>query len=210
MDTGSGFKLGMGAGQPVRFEARVKMPAQNATCAWPAFWLLPATWAYCWPMGGELDVMEWVAGFDNQAGGKGPSAVFQSYHWGYSCYQDASGNAASKPFPNSSDPAAPVIDFSSDWHVVGAEINDTSIRWYVDNATNWVLTPPVQGSANYTWGSSSYLPDAPLKMILNLAVAGWGCPQPTPLAGWAEPARYQVDWVKAWQFRPDCPAGEEL
>jgi len=34
------------------WEARVRLPGQNATGAWPAFWTLPNS-TQCWPTGGE-------------------------------------------------------------------------------------------------------------------------------------------------------------
>jgi beta-glucanase (GH16 family) len=43
-----------------RFEVRARLPAQNATGAWPAHWLLPQS-AQCWPTGGEIDIMEYTS-----------------------------------------------------------------------------------------------------------------------------------------------------
>ena len=43
-----------------RFEARMQLPARNATGVWPALWTLPNS-SQCWPLGGEIDVFEYVA-----------------------------------------------------------------------------------------------------------------------------------------------------
>ncbi len=50
-----------------KFEARIRLPQGQANGLWPAFWMMPRE-AICWPMGGEIDVMEWV--------GKDPDRIF--------------------------------------------------------------------------------------------------------------------------------------
>ena len=159
-------------------------------------------------MGGELDIFEMVSGFDYQHGNESnPVSIFSTYHYGYSCYKDASYNKYSVPYPNNTDPTAPIIDFANDYHIFGIEVNDTSMRWYVDNVTTFVLTPISQSDPNYVWGDSPYPPVSKLFGILNTAVATWGCDQPVNMKGWTEPAYMYVDWVKAYQFVPTCQDG---
>ena len=108
--------------------------------------------------------------------------------------------------PNVSDIHAPIIDYSADFNVIGVEVNETSVRFYVNNQTNWVFSPAPQGSTNYTWGKSPYTPVSKMYGILNLAIAdmAWACSQPINVTGWAEPQSLLVDWVKAYQFVPTC------
>lgn len=190
-----------------RWEARIQLPRLSATCAWPAWWVLPNPEALCWPIGTEVDILEAVNGFDYQHRNASlPVSIFQTLHYGFQCYNDASYNRFSAPFPNCSDATAPVIDFSADFHVFGVELNDTSIRWYVDDATTFVQTPPPQSDPSFTWGSSPYVPFSEMFAILNVAVADWGCVQPVPPEGWAQPAQMLVDWVRVYQWVPACSA----
>ena len=68
-----------------KFEVRAKLPSPAATGAWPAHWLMPES-DQCWPMGGEIDIMEATAS---------PSPltnsvyhVVGSYRWGTECSED--------------------------------------------------------------------------------------------------------------------------
>ena len=47
-----------------KFEVRMKAPAPR-TGVWPTFWLLGN--GDCWPIGGEIDVMEAVGGYLSDA-----------------------------------------------------------------------------------------------------------------------------------------------
>ncbi len=104
-------------------------------------------------------------------------------------------------------PNAPIIDFSAGFHVFGAEINDTAVRFYVDAPTNTILTktlPPLcvedaGFAAGGGWGSSPYLPWAPMYGILNVAMNRGDA----NLAWWAKNnATTLVDWVRFWEFTP--------
>ena len=71
-----------------RFEARMKMPAGNASGAWPAWWLLPE--GLCWPVGTEIDIVEYYVGEGhNQHSRPGnPPQMSSSFHFGYECGND--------------------------------------------------------------------------------------------------------------------------
>lgn len=189
-----------------RWEARIKLPPTSASCSWPAFWILPNPYALCWPIGVEVDIMEYVAGFQYQHGNRSlPSAIDGGIHYGYSCYDDVGGGIGAT-FPNTSDTTAPVIDFSADYHVFGAVINETgsggSITWYVDGQQWYTFTQPQQ--PNITWGKSPYIPFSSMYAIINYSIAPYGCPQPPPNGAWEAPHQLLVDWVKVYQWQPDA------
>lgn len=86
----------------------------------------------------------------------------------------------------------------------GVEVNDTGMRWYVDNVTTFEHVPLPQSDPSFEWGSSSYPPFSEMFGILNVAVAQWGCEQPVPLGGWGAPVQMLVDWVRVLQWEPAC------
>ena len=43
---------------PVKFEIRAQLPGGQGI--WPAHWLMP-DWGICWPMGGEIDILERIS-----------------------------------------------------------------------------------------------------------------------------------------------------
>lgn len=143
-----------------RWEVRAKLPPTAATCSWPAFWLLPNPDAACWPIGGEVDIMEYVAGFNKQHNSSEPSAIDFGLHYGFTCYNDASNghHEAFGTFPNVTDPSAPVIDFNADFHIFGAILNDTAITFYVDSKVAFVISPTPQSDPAFTWGKTPYVP----------------------------------------------------
>lgn len=78
---------------------------------------------------------------------------------------------------NSTDP---VIDYSEGFHTFGVELNATTMRFYTDNYTTSVRSVPTLCVTNpgFEWGSSRFMPWAPLYGILNVAGALWnggGC-----------------------------------
>jgi len=151
-----------------RFEASIKMPNPNATGAWPAWWLLPE--GECWPVSGEVDIVEWYAlkGNYQHSRPENPVVAQSTYHFGYSCGNGAysyTNDSASYPSRDFS-PNWPIIDYSADFHVFGVEINDTALAFYVDNSTNvfFTLTLPslCVSDPGFVWGKSAYMPFKPL------------------------------------------------
>lgn len=70
-----------------RWEASMKMPAggngvgDGPTGAWPAWWLLPGS---CWPIGGEVDIIEYYVGEGHFQHSRtdNPPQYSASYHYG--------------------------------------------------------------------------------------------------------------------------------
>jgi beta-glucanase (GH16 family) len=107
-------------------------------------------------------------------------------------------------------PNYPIIDFAADFHVFGVEINETSIRWYVDNATNTIremtLPPLCVSDPGFEWGVSPYMPFKPLYMIINTAMTEL---QNANLTWWlTNNATTLVDWVRLYEFVPSQEEGE--
>ncbi len=135
-----------------------------------------------------------------------------SYHYGYECGNDL------YRYPNDTvwwpsgnwTPNSPIIDFSADFHVFGAEINDTAVRFYVDDAENntifTVALPTLcVGDAEFDaaggWGKSPYMPWMPLYGILNTAMNKGDA----NLDWWQmNNATTLVDWVRFYQFVPSA------
>jgi beta-glucanase (GH16 family) len=198
-----------------RFEASVKMPSANASGAWPAWWLLPE--GQCWPTGTEIDIVEYYVGegHNQHSRPENPAQMSSSFHYGYSCGADLYQYPRDTVWWPSGNwtPNAPIIDFSEAFHTFGVEINDTALRFYVDDADNntifTVFAPPLcvtdavfesQGG----WGNSSYMPWRPLYGILNVAM------NKGELTDWwrANNATTLVDWVRLYTWQPDEPAAE--
>jgi beta-glucanase (GH16 family) len=192
-----------------RFEARMKMPNANATGGWPSWWLLPE--GECWPVSGEVDIMEiWMGeGHEQHSTPGNPISIASTYHWGYSCYEDESSYPTnSRWFPDLNNKTAPLIDFSSDFHVFGVEINDTALRFYVDSQDSFVqFLPELCITQDNYHNHTPYMPFSPLYGIIAVAVSQgqggndwWKSSNATTL----------VDWVKWYEFVPSSPVSTLL
>jgi beta-glucanase (GH16 family) len=199
-----------------RWEIRARLPDPSARGIWPAHWLMPrfqrgsATAWNCWPVGGEIDIMEATGGVYN-------NTVLGTYHWGANC----SGPPPPPPTPPV-DPSSCTCgcgcdlhrlsnmngkfecthpegdpwhcekahDFSKGFHVFAVEWEPTAIRWYVDAALYWTRTLGVD--------NVSFIPSQPLYIILNTAIqpAIWN-------KGAGEegsyPVEHTVDYVRVWE-----------
>jgi beta-glucanase (GH16 family) len=192
-----------------RFEASMRMPVGNATGAWPAWWLLPEN--ACWPVGTEIDIVEYYVGegHNQHSRVENPAQMSSSFHYGYSCGDDL------YRYPNDTvwwpsgnwTPNFPIIDFSASFNTFGVEINDTAVRFYVNDVENTIFTVSaptlcVENEdfiAGGGWGKSPYMPWAPLYGILNTAMNRGDA----NLDWWkTNNATTLVDWVKFWEYVP--------
>ena len=146
-----------------RFEVRAKLPSVKVgrqgkwPVAWPAHWLMPEP-DICWPMGGEIDIME---AYRPTPSGQG--SMIMTYHWADKCGQDLF-HGGNQLFPNASNTT--VVDWSNEFHTFGVEWSENAIEWYVDGVLKHVRR---SGSP-----ASLFVPSLPFYMILNTAMEPWG------------------------------------
>lgn len=160
------------------FEARGRLPPQNVTGIWPAFWLMPNNRSVCWPTGGEVDVFEYTANpLVNE--------VFGSYRWGTSCGDDK------QPLPGAGYPplGQPAIDWSADYHVFAVAFNASQMTFFVDGVAYETKTNgPGPGQVIFPFGE--------MYIILNTAIA-WYFP---PSADTPFPCTTSFDFVRAFAW----------
>ena len=171
-----------------KFEARIQLP-QPLSSVWPAFWLVDDN-NHCWPTGAEIDILEAVGGFRDDA-------IFGTYHWGAKCGIDEWSSDGQR---NGAVPHPPHANFSAAFHTFAAFWNRTAISWAVDGAV--YVSRHVGDPANL------FVPSWPLFTILNTAMAAWGGGvQPPPRVGF--PVTMLVDSVAVYAWSgPGGPTGD--
>ncbi len=78
-------------------------------------------------------------------------------------------------------------DFSAGFHTFGVAWSERYMAWYVDNK----LVRTIHGDM--------FAPANDMYLILNLGLGGWPGPPP---ADAVFPAKFRVDWVRAYQYQP--------
>lgn len=156
-----------------RFEVRARLPSPAAgregmwPTAWPAHWLMPepsrsAPPNICWPVGGEVDIMEGYRprGSDNR---QLYDSVLMTYHWARECGKDLfDGHNELWPALNAT---ADMVNWTH-WHTFGVEWREGVLEWYIDGA----LKRHVRKAGS---PSSLFTPPGPMYMILNTALTPW-------------------------------------
>ncbi len=156
-----------------RVEARMKLP--DGQGFWPAFWMLGSNIDQVpWPKCGEIDIMEHI--------GREPTHVYGTVHGpGYS---GSGGVGHFTSFPSGS--------LSDEFHTFAIEWEEDEIRWYVDDAQFFKLTP--------TQVSGEWVFDHPFFLLINMAVGGYWPGEPDDTTVF--PQFLYVDYVRVYQ-RPD-------
>jgi beta-glucanase (GH16 family) len=153
-----------------RIEARMQLPYGQGL--WPAFWMLGTDiYQSGWPLCGEIDIMEFI--------GRDPAHAYGTVHGpGYS----GAGGVGS---PVSVSPGS----LSESFHTYAIEWDPEEIRWYLDDAQYFRVTPGMV--------SGKWVYDHPFFILLNLAVGGnWpGYPDETTIF----PQFLRVDYVRVYQ-----------
>jgi len=153
-----------------RFEVRAKLPYGNGL--WPAHWLMPEG-NICWPMGGEIDIMENL--------GQNMHIIYGHVHIGNSC----GGNGEKS---QGADYTNNAVDYSKDYHVYATEWDAVSLKFYVDE--NLYATATTQGG-------TYKIPNLPMHWILNTAIGGnWPRP-PDNSTVW--PQYHYIDYVRVYK-----------
>ena len=152
-----------------RFEVRAKMPSFAArnpghgkkaeAQGWPAHWMMPNPSTsnpphVCWPVGGEIDILEMMGGTDIL----GWEKMDMTYHWAKECGKDEWG-AHRKTQGHMTKPKK---FWTEEFHTYGIEWDATSIKWFVDGKKhNEIKAGTVP---------TLFIPQDPFYMILNTAL----------------------------------------
>ena len=174
-----------------RVEVRAQLPSPAAGAlsgewseAWPAHWLMPEPSTsrppnVCWPVGGEIDIMEGYrpratkagnsSSVDGDGGGGGGGggggsgySVLQTYHWATACGADKdNGTHGTWPLPNDT---RSDVDFQA-WHTYAVEWTSTALAWFIDDAEVYRRTAGE--------GEELFIPSDPFYVILNTALTPW-------------------------------------
>lgn len=145
---------------------------------WPAHWLMPQ-WKYCWPDGGEIDVMEMINGDGNTHG---------TFHWSPS-YPQQNCTAHNDQVTGKT----PVHGWSSTLHEYAVEYSDTYVAFVADGVVY----------NNVTRSSASPPPNLPVAgepyyVLLNTAIGGpW--PKPPSEHTLMDPVLHKIDSVVVMQ-----------
>lgn len=171
-DYSSARLISRGAGWTYGFyEIRARLPCQRGS--WPAIWMLPTDPAVEWPAGGEIDIMEHV-GYD-------PGVVHTSVHTRAFNFQRGTQRTTSFP----------VEQACEDFHRYQLLWTPERLVFAVDDAARF-LFEKVRG------GRDRWPFDAPMNLILNIAVGGdWGGRRGVDAD--AFPARMEIDHVRVYQ-----------
>lgn len=155
-----------------RIEARLRLTRGRGV--WPAFWMLGESKAKLgWPACGEIDIMEQL--------GHEPGRLHATLHGpGYSGAKGISGAIAL--------PAGAAL--SDAYHIYAVDWSPKKITWSLDGRVYFVLTPSQLPTG------TSWVFDAPMFLLLNLAVGGnWpGSPDATT----SFPQTLLVDYVRVY------------
>jgi beta-glucanase (GH16 family) len=156
----------------VRIEARLALP--TGAGAWGAFWLLGDDSVSGWPACGEIDVVELPAA----EGGRAYAGTHQTGVGGHV----GSGELIA-PL-HLADPAG--------WHTYAVEWRPGSLAFYTDGVHRGTITRAAIEALGGVW----LFDDRPQRVILNLAIGGWGG-TPGP---WTSQVM-RVDYVRATVLR---------
>ena len=157
-----------------RFEVRAKLPPAAAgragkwPTAWPAHWLMPEPSTsrppnVCWPVGGEIDIMEAYRPANANAGdGDGKNEeedVVMTYHWADACGHDLWTGQQGRF-------ARPGADWSDAFHTYAVEwLPGEKITWFVDALPRYEVRKGTPEGLT--------VPEDPFYMILNTALQSW-------------------------------------
>lgn len=142
---------------------------------WPAFWMLGDNIGSAgWPACGEIDIMENI--------GSTPDSTYGTTHG------PGPGNYPGAGLSGAFNGGAPM---GGGFHVYATEWDASSVRFFVDGALYWSVTPSqLPAGATWVW-------DQPFFLLLNFAVGGnW---PGSPNGSSSFPQHMLVDYVRVYQ-----------
>ena len=176
--------------KPVRIELRAKVP-QNSVGLWPAFWMLPSNMALnTWPLGGEIDIMEFI--------GREPNHTYGVHHYG-NLWNDKSSKGGYLWHPEHA---------GSDFRVFTLDKTPDTLTYSIDGYIYQVFRKD-QVEPNFNWPHEGIF-----HMILNLAIGGHWPEYPDDTTVF--PNVFEIDYVRVYDLatstEPVMPHihGEEL
>lgn len=162
------------------FEARIKMPGNNAS-TWPAFWMSPNQATYgSWPRSGEIDIVE--------TKGSDLKYLAADAHWG-------EGNERNK---RRNRPAKTEVDSTANWHTYAVKWQEGRLDYYVDGRLYHTINKFDTPNATAHPGPFN----KPFYLRLNVAVGGSYIEKPYNDANNSIknfPATMEVDYVRVYQ-----------
>ena len=182
-----------------KIDVRAQLPNPDAEGIWPAHWLMPEKNAWnCWPVGGEIDIMEATGGEQN-------NTVYGTYHWGHNA--TAVGSAVGSTAGCTSGCGCdtrfghngkfePLLthNFSTGFNVFSVEWDADAIKWFV----NSVQYHERQRNEN---GTDVYIPAEPFYIILNTAIDYWNKKSGTPADVYNKKVEHIIDYVRFYEAR---------
>jgi beta-glucanase (GH16 family) len=185
-----------------KIEVRAQLPDKQSFGVWPAHWLMPEP-AVCWPVGGEIDIMEsYGNGLQSQWKHHLNGTVFGTYHWAKECGKDlhCGGSApehACAPFNFNGvypPPGAALVDFSANFHVFAVTWNSTSVQWYVDGDKYWERYDGDRPGTDH----SAAVDTNPMYIILNTAINPGFVAAPGEPTERVMPVYHKIDYVRVY------------
>jgi len=162
-----------------KIEFRAKLP--SGVGPWPAAWMMGTNISTAgWPACGEIDVLEWRAGYNGAT-------------------NDANtvGHALHSPARNGGNPVEPanrssVTNPSTEFHTYAVVWTSNNMVFSVDGVDKATLTPPSADAAAFR---------QEFFLLLNLAMGGsyLGTNNATSISSSLTDATYEVDYVRVYQ-----------
>lgn len=168
-----------------KFVVRAKLPNPDAYGIWPAIWMMPSPNKWnCWPLGGEIDIME-------ATGGEVNNTVYGTYHWG-----------KNRSTPETDERAKCTEGCGCDlwdghngkflqFHNFSAGFNDFAVVWD-ESGLSWFVNDVLYHERSLE--NVPFIPTEPFYMILNTAIDWWNKKSGTPLN--AYPVEFTIDFVR--------------
>lgn len=177
--------LGLHTWKYGRFEARMRMPEGNGL--WPAFWMLDKN--NDWPMTGEIDIMEYRGDLQKE--------THATLHYG-------------SPWPANQYDGTIYTHSESladDFHIYAVEWTEDKMVWYFDDKIIKTETKspnslsPQSTNDVWPWDDQFY-------MILNLAVGGGFCGNPSADAIQMTKPTFEIDYVRVYEISENTTSGQ--
>ena len=177
-----------------RWEVRAKLPPIGCPGAWPAHWLMPR--APCWPVGGEIDIMEMWG--KRQRGLDKKVTVSSTYHYGEACNQN---KVSKKNRRYGHYPQLPWAEKQIRWDL---EYHTFAVEWQVNRSLSFYVDG--HHMLTLTDKDVDFIPFEPMAVILNTALdADQFQDEGESLC--AFPIRHFIDYVRVYEL-PDDPTSD--